>query len=78
VRVQWELLWPNPGTKVLELHRDLVSDEPFFATRATRIWRAEAIAERFPESVFARSEPRAWESVSLDDKGLRELITEVA
>jgi len=77
VHVQWELLWPNPGTSVLDKYRDLVTDDLYFAMSAGETWRPEAIAARYPSAVFGRSGAGTWNRVPLDTDGLRQLVAVV-
>jgi hypothetical protein len=78
VHVQWEMLWPNPGTRVLKKYRALVTDDVYFAMSAGEVWRPEAIAAKYPTAVFGRSGSAVWDRVSLDAAGLQELVAAVA
>ncbi len=75
--VQWELLWPNPGTRVMERYRSLITDEVYFAMNASQTWKPEAIAESYPAAVSGRANAWSCDRVPLDARGLQQLITQV-
>ncbi len=50
VGVQWALLWPSPGTRVIRDQTDLLSDNAYFVGAARDVWDADAVLQRYPRS----------------------------